>query len=381
MKKTLLSLCISVTLLLPSLAGATANGLHQTLDCTSCHASQPVAGQPVDFVTGTQEKLCSQCHTSSGAVTTSSMSLMTVETVQPTTVVNGHSSSGAIPEAMKKHMIQWLTERGLPLPSPVDSPWSYGCLTCHGMHNVKYPMLLKYDMTNGELCQMCHGGTFNYDPLWTQATTRRVLFAPSHSGLLQADGISEVPVPAAPQSGSLVTSTVNFPLAAFSGFHRSRATSDIAYRVGIPGSVFGAKDINPSSHLYWYFGSDMVTWDTTLEANGPYTVSITPYTPSTLVEANSIVFTLVVNNMSLADKICTIEAKIRETAINNEGVRNSLLSKAANACKAAQAGNMVAANGVLEALINQLEAQKGKQVDEEGANALIAFVNSLLVQF
>lgn len=380
MRKMVVVLLFVVFVASSSFAFATADGLHQSLACTSCHVNQPVDGQPVDFI-GDKENLCSGCHGKSATAAAPAMAAMTVETVQAAAIVNAHSSYGTIPESMKQNMIEWLKQKGLPLIGDPTSAWSMGCTTCHKMHGAPYAMLLSYDMKNGELCQLCHGGTANSVTEWTNAASRRVLYSPSNSGQLQVDGITEISVPTAPKSGDVVTSTVNFPLTVIAGIHKTQSTADIGYKISIPGSVFGTKDINPANHLYWYFGQDMVTWDTTLEQNGPYDIIITPYTPSTLVDATPVTLSVEVKNLTLADKICTTEGKIRTATIDNEGIRNSLVSKANNACSAAQRGNMNAARGLLEALINQVEAQKGKHVATNSADELIKSVNLLLLQF
>lgn len=361
----------------PSFATGTGES-HQTLTCTSCHITQPVSGQPVDFVGGDKEKTCNQCHgrTADTASASAAMSLA-ADPVQTAAIVNAHTSFASIPESMKQHMIQWLNQNGYPLPYNPGLPWSMTCSTCHKTHGAPYPMLLIYNMEGGELCQLCHGGSINTAADWTSTTARRVLYSPSSSGQLQADG-TEMPAPPAPKNGDVVTSTVNFPVAAFGGFHRK--VSDIGYKVSIPGSVFGTREVAPSNHMYWYFGSDMVTWDTTLETNRQYTVNIIPTTPSASAEANSVTFSVVVNNLTLADTMCTAEGKIRSATIGNEGVRNSLLSKASNACNAMQHGNVTAAKGLLQALINQIEAQRGKHIDAATVDALIAFIGSLLAQ-
>lgn len=373
----LLSCCFALlSAALCATPGAFASdATHAALACTDCHATQPAAGQPVDYISGDQAGLCGKCHASSTA-SEAPMAMMSLTT--PLNIVNTHSNSGAIPASMKEWMIQWLAANGYPAWGDPAATWTYGCVSCHTMHGAPYPSLLRYNMTNGELCNLCHAGTANTATDWTLPSSRRVLYGPSHLGLLQADGVTEIPVPAFPKNGDVVSSTVNFPLTAFTGFHRT--TADIAYRISIPGSVFNVRDINPANHMLWYIDADMVTWDTTLEANGSYTVVITPYTPSTMAEANPVSFTVSVQNLTLADTGCTLADKVRTAGILNEGVENSLLSKAANACKAAQAGNWNAVSGILGAFRNQTEAQAGKFVPAASAQSLTTFVDSLLAK-
>jgi len=381
MKKKMLLLisvcfaCCSAVLFSAPAVFATAEGPHATISCLECHASEPAAGRPVDFVTGDKLSVCGKCHGSSSSTVAAAPLSMTLAAAN---VVNRHASSGMIPDAMKPWINQWLTDNGYPIWGDPSTSWSYGCSTCHKMHGAPYPALLIYNMQHGELCNLCHGGTANTATDWTLESARRVLYGPAHTGLVQADGVTEVPVPQFPSNGDVVSSTVNFPLAAFSGFHRS--TADIAYKIGIPGSVFNAREVNPADHMSWYLGAGMVTWDTTLEANGPYTITITPSTPSTLVDANPVSLTVVVNNQTLADRICTLADKVRSAGVLNQGVENSLISKATNACKSAQQGNWNAAAGILGAFKNAVAAQSGKFVPAASATMLITFTDSLLTQ-
>jgi predicted CXXCH cytochrome family protein len=368
----------AVALFVTPAAFATADATHATLTCTECHATKPAAGQPMDFVTGSQASLCGKCHGAS-SVKATSMAIMSLAT--PANITNKHGTFGAIPESMKGWMIQWLASKGEPAWGDPSVPWTYGCTSCHLMHSSNpnpYPAFLRYDMTNGELCNFCHGGTVNPVPDWTLMTTRRVLYGPAHLGLLKADGVTEDSVPAFPKDGDVVSSTVNFPLAAFSGIHRS--TNDIAYRISIPGSVFNVRDVNPSNHTLWYINADMVTWDTTLEADGPYTVTITPYTPSTLVDANSVTFSVVVQNLTLAEKVGTLADKVRIAGILNQNIANSLISMSTNAYNAAKTENWNAVSGILNAFKYHTEAQRNKSIPSTVADELVAFVNTLLAQ-
>lgn len=251
-----------------------------------------------------KDQRCEKCHSdkqstpemASGA----SFSLMAAEATA--TVVNAHKTSAAIPSSMKQQMIAWLTQRSLPLPADPAVNWSLSCTTCHVMHGSSprvYPALLRYNLLNGELCQMCHGGTINTAVNWTAPEARRVLFAPSNPGKLQADGTEIVP-PTAPTYDQTVRGVVNFPLSTFTGIHSARITGDLAYKVTIPNSVFGERVVSPASHMSWQFGPEMITWDTTLEANRPYIVVITPFTPSTAVEATPVVLSVIVDNTTPA---------------------------------------------------------------------------------
>jgi len=359
----LLFLCTALfsVMVLCSPAVFAVDTIHQTLTCTSCHATTPVDGQPMDFIGGNKTAVCDTCHGQPPAMAFSA-------SLAATAIVNEHSPSAAIPTEMQ----QWMISQGY-----IGNTSYIGCMTCHQMHGAPYPVLLRYNMANGELCNLCHNGIVNAASDWTSTASRRVMYAPAHLGL-SADGSTEVTAPAAPKDGATVSSAVSFPLTAFSGLHRT--TADIAYRITIPGSVFSVRDVNPANHMLWYYQSDMVTWDTTLEANGPYTVTITPYNPVTMTDANPVSFTLIVKNETLADKICTLSSKVAEAGIQQRGIENSLASKATNACKAAQGENWNATAGILGALRSQTEAQQGKFIPDASAQALISLVDSLVAQ-
>ena len=238
---------------------------------------------------------CESCHFQNQSAATSGSLVMAAET---TATVNSHKTAAAIPETMKQQMISWLNQKNLPLPADPAISWSMSCTTCHVMHSSRapYPSLLRYNMLNGEMCQLCHGGTINTAVNWTNPSSRRIIYAPSNPGNLQADGITEIAVPPAPKYDDVVSGMVNFPVAAFAGIHAARVTGDIAYRITIPDSTFGERVVNPASHMLWQFGPEMLTWDTTVEANGPYTVVITPFTPSTSVDATPTVLSVIVDN-------------------------------------------------------------------------------------
>ena len=289
MKKRLIVLCqcfavFSALLVAVPVAIATPDGPHNKLRCTECHSVRPAAGGPVSFVTGDSSTLCAKCHASSHN------SMLAVAAVS----VKSHSSTAAIPEAMKQQMIQWLSSHNYPAYGDPLLPWTLSCNSCHTMHGAPYyPVLLRYNMENGGLCTFCHGGLMNIASDWQQATARRVIFGPTHLGLRQTDG-TEVPAPAFPKDNDLLSGVVNFPLAVLTGDHRT--TTDIAYRISIPGSVFNVREVNPASHMYWAYQTDMVTWDTRLETNKPYTVTITPFDPVTLAEGAPVSIYVLVRN-------------------------------------------------------------------------------------
>lgn len=252
-----------------------------------------------------KDQRCEKCHSDKQSTpeVASGASFSLMATAAGTAVVNLHKTSGGIPASMKQQMIAWLTQRSLPLPADPNVAWSLSCNTCHVMHGSGpriYPGLLRYNLLNGELCQMCHGGTINTAVNWTAPEARRVLYGPSNPGKLQPDGVTEIVPPAAPKYDQTVRGVVNFPLSAFTGIHSAKISADLAYKVTIPGSVFGERIISPASHMSWQFGTEMITWDTTLEANRPYIVVITPFTPSTAVEATPVVLSVIVDNTAPA---------------------------------------------------------------------------------
>ena len=71
-----------------------------------------------------------------------------------------------------------------------------------------------------------------------------------------------------------------------------------------------------------------------------------------------------------------------ETLVN-QGVidavlKNSLLSKVANAEKSADKENIDAAINKLEALINEINAQRGKKISEDAAAEIIVYTESII---
>ena len=64
----------------------------------------------------------------------------------------------------------------------------------------------------------------------------------------------------------------------------------------------------------------------------------------------------------------------------SDEIKNSLVSKVDNALKSVDKEKDTAAINVLEAVINQIEAQRGNKISEETADMLIAYANSVIVQ-
>ncbi|MCK4849989.1 MAG: hypothetical protein KAT11_01495 [Phycisphaerae bacterium] len=64
----------------------------------------------------------------------------------------------------------------------------------------------------------------------------------------------------------------------------------------------------------------------------------------------------------------------------SDEIKNSLASKVNNALKSVDKEKDTAAINVLEALINQIEAQRGNKISDEAADMLIAYANALIAQ-
>jgi ferritin len=63
-----------------------------------------------------------------------------------------------------------------------------------------------------------------------------------------------------------------------------------------------------------------------------------------------------------------------------QGIENSLLTKINNAADSSSHENDGAAINLLQAFINEVEAQKGKRISEEDADLLIAYANHVIAQ-
>ena len=59
-------------------------------------------------------------------------------------------------------------------------------------------------------------------------------------------------------------------------------------------------------------------------------------------------------------------------------MKTSLLSKIANASKSADKENICAAVNQLEALINQVNAQRGKKISDDAADQVITYAQSVI---
>jgi hypothetical protein len=70
--------------------------------------------------------------------------------------------------------------------------------------------------------------------------------------------------------------------------------------------------------------------------------------------------------------------KLVEQGVIEAELKNSLLSKVATAEKSADKENIEAAVNKLEALINEINAQRGKKISEEAAEELITYTGSII---
>ncbi len=79
------------------------------------------------------------------------------------------------------------------------------------------------------------------------------------------------------------------------------------------------------------------------------------------------------------DGLTDIIETLPDDVLSDE-VKNSLVSKVENALKSIDKENDEAAINVLEAFINQIEAQRGKKISEEAADILIEYAENIIAQ-
>lgn len=77
------------------------------------------------------------------------------------------------------------------------------------------------------------------------------------------------------------------------------------------------------------------------------------------------------------DRVCDLADLIRSLGLHH-GIENSLVKKADNACSKFNEGNMQAAMNILNAFINEVEAQKGKKISEEDAEMLAQYALNVI---
>lgn len=76
--------------------------------------------------------------------------------------------------------------------------------------------------------------------------------------------------------------------------------------------------------------------------------------------------------------VCELEGLVCRCGIENPGIENSLEKKAANACKKYQRGNTTAARNILNAFINEVQAQAGVHIPPAVAEMLINYALAAL---
>ena len=81
---------------------------------------------------------------------------------------------------------------------------------------------------------------------------------------------------------------------------------------------------------------------------------------------------------TLSDLISLLEMLVNEEVIAEE-LQNSLMSKIENATKSADKENICAATNQLEALMNQVNAQRGNKISDEAADDIIAYTESVIL--
>ena len=72
-----------------------------------------------------------------------------------------------------------------------------------------------------------------------------------------------------------------------------------------------------------------------------------------------------------------IDTLVAESVIDDT-MRNSLIQKAENAEKSLTKDNICAAVNQYEALINQVNAQRGNKISDEAADEVVAYANSII---
>lgn len=74
--------------------------------------------------------------------------------------------------------------------------------------------------------------------------------------------------------------------------------------------------------------------------------------------------------------VCDLEGLVYRSGIQNRGIENSLARKAANACKRYEQGNNNTACNIINAFINEVEAQSGVHIPEDVADILVTFASA-----
>jgi len=123
------------------------------------------------------------------------------------------------------------------------------------------------------------------------------------------------------------------------------------------------------------------SWTPGFAQSGPHDVTFT-VSDGTLTDSE--IVTITVNDVSTSQQIDGLIGSVgdyKDTGeIDNKGIANSLVVKLQAAKEQLDSGNTKAAANILKAFINHVEAQHGKHIDEDAADALIADAENILSQ-
>jgi len=209
----------------------------------------------------------------------------------------------AIPSEMYQFYVSWLanynTRNGTSLKGFTllgsGGNFSYSCQSCHPGMGGGYPDI---PMANGEMCISCHGGVANYDPgsVGPFSTKPRILYNPSHLGIVGSSGKEYPPPVGAPNEGSNVSGFLPIPIAIMRSFH-TNYQNHLTYRIevdfykngGLPDYQEDFAIINPALlPMRWNTG-DPPRWLNEFELhkinaemwpNGDHLLSFVPYDPT-----------------------------------------------------------------------------------------------------
>jgi hypothetical protein len=82
------------------------------------------------------------------------------------------------------------------------------------------------------------------------------------------------------------------------------------------------------------------------------------------------------NNDGCIDDVCDLSEVVKSHNLH-EGIENSLVFKAENACKKLQEKKIKPAKGILDAFISEVKSQKGKKIPTDIADMLVQFVKNV----
>jgi hypothetical protein len=113
-----------------------------------------------------------------------------------------------------------------------------------------------------------------------------------------------------------------------------------------------------------------------VESYGKYVLQVNDY--SCVVAGNVVTSSGKNPFLMKVTSLPTIEQAIEDLANNipHRGTRNSLTAKLENALKALEKGSMDAYENLLQAFINEVEAQSGKKIDPDYASTLMGWASA-----